>query len=1211
MIEAERLRDDLESLRSHNLQLTIQLADAQQALSAFAHGQVDAVAHTASSTPVLLEAAQAQLVRSKRLLRSVFDGSLDALLLDDDRGVHVDVNAAACELFGLSRDQLLGQRLAASATSALDSEPRSEEHEDVNPSRLTGSGHYTLRRADGARRTLDYRAVPNVAPGLHLLAMRDVTEQIAAQDALRSSEARFRAMIEKSHDGISLHGADARTLYQSPAVERLLGYDLAGADRARWQDLLEAGELSKLEASLEQLLQWPSATVALELRIRHRDGSRRWLELSATNLLHDPNIGALVTNFRDITARKHFEAALRETELRYRNLIEELPEPLLVHVDQVIVFANAASARVLGLESAQQLLGRSLREFATAATRARMDTQTARSGTDAALELAEQSYLRLSDGLEVHAEVKSISILFDGRAATLSIASDVTRRVEAEREAALALRNADLERRKLEAVLAALPVGVWIADAAGALTITNPAAARLWGGRAPHAKSPSQYGVYKGYWTATGKLMAPEEWGLARALATGETVVAEASSIERFDGTYAHVLNSAAAILDDDGKIVGGVAVMLDVSIAHQAAAERERLIASLEFERRRLGMLLAKAPAFIAVMRGKEHVFDLVNDAYSELIGGREVLGKPLSEALEEVRGQGFVELLDRVMASGEPFVANGMPVLLSRTPNSALERRYINFVYQPLIESDGTISGVFLHGVDVTDATVAEQRLRAQFHGVPVPTYVWQRIEGNARPYFTLSDYNQAALTVSQGAIAEQLGQTADVYFADAPEIIADLERCLSLGAMHAREMDWKPKGATELRRLYVSYAPAPPDLVIVHAADVTERVELEQQLRQAQKMEAVGRLAGGVAHDFNNLLSVILSYSELAIEGLRPGDPLRRDIEQIQRAGRRATDLTHQLLAFSRQQVLEPRVIDLEQIVTAMKPMLGRLLGEDVELVVVAAPAAGLVLADPGQVEQVVMNLAVNARDAMPEGGKLTIETVSALVEAYAAGKPDTVPPGRFVVLTISDSGSGMDPATIGRIFEPFFTTKEMGKGTGLGLSTVFGIVHQSGGFISVDSELGRGTTFRVYLPRTDRLSADSTSSLGPPSPRRGTETILLVEDEEQLREVACEILRRNGYRVLGASNGGEAYLVAQEYGAKIDLLLTDVIMPRMSGRKLAEQLAPLRPEMKVLFASGYTDDVVIRHGVLEAGVAFLQKPFTPYSLLGKVREVLDER
>jgi two-component system cell cycle sensor histidine kinase/response regulator CckA len=405
-----------------------------------------------------------------------------------------------------------------------------------------------------------------------------------------------------------------------------------------------------------------------------------------------------------------------------------------------------------------------------------------------------------------------------------------------------------------------------------------------------------------------------------------------------------------------------------------------------------------------------------------------------------------------------------------------------------------------------------------------------------------------------------------------------------------------------------MFVTYAAAPPDLVLAHTEDVTERSKLEQQLRQAQKMEAVGRLAGGIAHDFNNLLSVIMSYGELAIEPLKSGDPLRDDLQEILGAARKATALTRQLLAFSRQQVLQARVIDLGQVIGAMRPMLARILGEDVELAFLTSSESDRVLADPGQIEQVVMNLAVNARDAMPEGGKLTIDITSAELEAKDVGAHLGMTPGPYVMLAVSDTGVGMDAATRARVFEPFFTTKDVGKGTGLGLSTVFGIVKQTGGHVLVESEPNRGTTFKIYLPRTDR-AADADVSPPATTVAGGSETILLVEDEDKVRAVACAILRRKGYRVLEAANGGEAYLVATDFPEKIHLLVTDVVMPRMSGRKLVEHLGPRRPDMKVLFASGYTDDAIVHHGVLDAGVPFLQKPFTPDGLLRKVREVLD--
>ncbi len=388
-----------------------------------------------------------------------------------------------------------------------------------------------------------------------------------------------------------------------------------------------------------------------------------------------------------------------------------------------------------------------------------------------------------------------------------------------------------------------------------------------------------------------------------------------------------------------------------------------------------------------------------------------------------------------------------------------------------------------------------------------------------------------------------------------------------------------------------------------------DVDERRRLQEQVRQAQKMEAIGRLAGGVAHDFNNLLTVILSCTSMALDSIRPGDPLRDDLQEVETASLRAAALTGQLLAFSRQQMLKPGVVDLHDVLVRMQGMMGRLVGEDVTLRLPEVDTAHEVVADRGQIEQVVMNLVVNARDAMPHGGTLTIKLADVRVAASADDLNDKLP-GDYVMLAVVDTGVGMDPTTREHIFEPFFTTKAEGEGTGLGLATVFGIVRQSGGFVYVSSEPGHGSAFEIYLPRAaGRDSADPSPHTATPTIPGGSETILLVEDEAQLRAVASAILDRNGYHVLEAANAGEAFLISKDYAGHIDLLLTDVVMPRMSGRKLAEELAAQRSGMKVLYMSGYTDDAIVRHGVSNAEVMFVQKPFTPDVLLREVRQALD--
>ncbi|MBI3608687.1 MAG: response regulator [Nitrospirae bacterium] len=407
----------------------------------------------------------------------------------------------------------------------------------------------------------------------------------------------------------------------------------------------------------------------------------------------------------------------------------------------------------------------------------------------------------------------------------------------------------------------------------------------------------------------------------------------------------------------------------------------------------------------------------------------------------------------------------------------------------------------------------------------------------------------------------------------------------------------------------RLQVFRTEQPPVFLAV-VQDITERRYLEAQLRQSQRMEAIGRLAGGVAHDFNNLLTVITGRGELVRDRLGTDDPRRRDVELILQTAERAASLTRQLLAFSRKQVLAPRVLDLNIVVIEMEQMLRRLLGEDINLVANLDPEGGRVEADAGQLAQVILNLAVNSRDAMPEGGTLTIETRNvALDDVSVRAHGVDVAPGPHVMLAVSDTGVGMDAETRAHLFEPFFTTKGRNQGTGLGLSTIYGIIKQSGGHVEVESEPGHGATFKIYLPRVEAPLELPGTDAAPSPPRGGTETIVVVEDEEHVRALVCQILGARGYTVLEARDGNEALDLCARHQGPIHLMVTDVVMPSMSGRDLSERVRRSRPELKIVYVSGYTDNAIAHHGVLEEGLAFVQKPFTADTLVRKVRDVLD--
>jgi two-component system cell cycle sensor histidine kinase/response regulator CckA len=571
--------------------------------------------------------------------------------------------------------------------------------------------------------------------------------------------------------------------------------------------------------------------------------------------------------------------------------------------------------------------------------------------------------------------------------------------------------------------------------------------------------------------------------------------------------------------------------------------------------------------------------------------------------------RNQVHPDDLERVLAEEETLTKEGDHYRIEyRLRNRAGKDVWIRDEATFVRESETgklVMRGLFL---DITERKQAEEELRKSEQRLHTTV--------NAAPVVLFALDPAGVFTFSAGKGLQDLGlkpgevvgrSVFDLY-RDNPEVLDHARRALSGEDFTAVDELSGPQ------RVYETRWTAPRDGagnqwgVIGVATDVTERVQLQKQLRSMQQLEAIGRLAGGIAHDFNNLMNIVLGHMELLAEG-EVTEEVRSSLDQVRRAAERAAALTHQLLAFSRKQVLQPKVVNLNEIVAEVQKMLSRVIGEDIELVSRLHPALSPVKADPTQMEQVLMNLAVNARDAMPRGGTLLMETCNVEPADVCAQEHSGIPAGRCVMLSVTDTGQGMDKETLEHVFEPFFTTKELGKGTGLGLATVYGIVAQSGGNITVSSEPGKGTTFKVWLPAETAL-AETLVEAPLEEVVGGSETILLAEDEPTLREVTRVFLESFGYRVLEAIDVEHALELARTYAQPIHLILTDVIMPRLSGRQLAEQILVLRPGIKVLYMTGYTDDMVVHHEVLEPGVAILQKPFDKNRLARKIRLVLDD-
>jgi PAS domain S-box-containing protein len=856
------------------------------------------------------------------------------------------------------------------------------------------------------------------------------------------------------------------------------------------------------------------------------------------------------------------------------------------------MYANPALLRMFGLGDPADAVGRRLLEYFAPACRPEIEERT-RHGPHAVPVPAEFESVGLrADGSQFPVRIAVETVLLADGPASLAFVTDITERRQAED----ALRASE---ERFRSTYENATIGLYRTTPDGRILMANPALMRMLGYASFEelAKRNLEHGGYE---------PAYPRAEFRRRLESAGAAVGLESAWKRADGTTVWVRESATVIRGSDGRPLYYDGTVEDIT-------ERRRAEETLRWEQFLMSTLMDGTPDSI-YFKDAQSRFVRVNQAFARwcrLDDPARVVGKTDFDIFTRVHAEAALRTEQEVMRTGRPVVDFEEEETWPDRPST-----WVSTTKMPLRDAAGAVIGTFGISRDITARKRAEALLR--------------RSEGEYRAlieYAPLGIYRSTPqgryLTVNP-ALVRMLGyDSADELLGlDIPrDVFADADDRVRLFAQFEgrdeakAEVDWKRKDGSRVSvRLNVRMIRAAAGEIECYEGlveDVTEQRSLEAQFRQAQRLEAVGRLAGGVAHDFNNVLTAIAGYSDLLLADLEAGDPKRQDVEEIRAATERAAALTRQLLAFSRKQVLQTRVVDLNAVVKVLEKMLRRLIGEDVRLAF--TPGAGLdaVRVDPGQVEQMILNLAVNARDAMPDGGRLTIETANVrLDEAFARDHHGAVP-GRYVMLAVSDTGVGMDAEVRSHVFEPFFTTKEQGKGTGLGLATVYGIVKQSGGTVWVYSEPGRGTTFKIYFPQVDEPPEAAAAAPADQVAAGGRETVLLAEDDAAVRAVVADVLAQKGYVALRAPDGQTALEMARAHPGRIQLLITDMIMPGMSGRELAETLVALRPGVRVLYMSGYTDDAVVRHGVLEAGVPYLQKPFTPDALARKVREVLDRR
>jgi two-component system cell cycle sensor histidine kinase/response regulator CckA len=1082
-------------------------------------------------------------------------------------------------------------------------------------------------------------------------------ESTSLYERVRQAERNYHSIFENAVEGIFQSTPEGRFITVNPSLARILGYDSPEEVIETITDIthqLYVDPERRVEATLLQ--DERGVLQGYEFEAYRKDGEKIWLSENR-RAVRDENGVELYREgtLEDITESKQVAAALEASEGRYRDLVENARDIIYTHdLKGSYTSINKAGEQITGY-TREETLGLNL-----AQTVAPDYLEKARRMISGKLASEEETVYDLEiiakDGHRIALEVNTRLVFQDDvPVGVQGIAREVTERKRAEEEKAQLTAQIESQRQRLNNIIANVPGVVWEA----------------WG--EPNAKTQridfvsghveTMLGYSMEEWLSTPNfwltIVHPDDREQAGHATAEDFARGKSSGPLEFrwvtkDGRAIWVESNYAVITDDEGQAIGLRGVNTDISARKQAeeavreSEERYRVVAETATD---VIVTINESSTILFANGSVERVFGY---AVSELLGRQITILMP--EYLRHAHEAGIGRYIqtgrkhinwESVELSGLHKSGREIPLELSFGQFSKGGKRFFTGIARDiterkrveemqvrraaqmamrsdinaaLAESNAPLQRILEHCVEAMvshlDAAFAriwtlnkeEDMLELQASAgmythidgpharVSVGALKIGLIAQERKPHITNDVQTDPRVNDKEWAKLEGM-----IAFAGYPLIVED--RLVGVMAMFARQ-----RLASDTLDALASLAD------IISQGIERKRAEealhaSEEQLRQSQKLEAVGQLAGGVAHDFNNLLTVITGYSDLTLRRLDNESPFRSSLEEIKKAGERAASLTRQLLAFSRKQVLQPKVLQLNAIVADVDKMLRRLIGEDIDVLTVLEPSLGQIKADPGQIEQVILNLAVNARDAMPQGGKLTIETANVYLDNQYARRHTAIQPGNYVMLAVSDTGCGINAETQVRMFEPFFTTKEQGKGTGLGLSTVYGIVSQSGGHLWVYSEVGRGTTFKIYLPRVDGVTEGDEACDTPAELPQGRETVLLTEDEEQVRQMIRMILEMSGYRVLEAASGEEALAIYKQHEGQIDLVMTDVVMPQMSGRELAQSLEVLHPGIKVLYMSGYTDDAIVRHGLLDQEIAFLQKPFTPDVLMRKVRGVLD--